>query len=731
MNDSDIDSLSKKKDRDSNLWPSLIFIISVLLTFALLTIQISVRKSSYSLKVGDVTTQDILAPRTVTYISDILTEQAKKDAEDMVGKVYLPADPTISRNQGQYLRYSFQFITTVREDEYSSILQKIEDMNKMVFVRLDESTINQILDLSETDWETVQTESQRILEQVMQNSIRDTQVISEIENIPTMINYYVNPQITDLINSITRKFVVPNSIYSEQLTEQNKLEARESVQSRERTYVTNQTIVSRGQIITDLIYEALDEMGLVYSKNNNQRIIAAACLVLGLALFALSFFLINGNANTINLRECILIAALYLIFLFSARLLLPNRTILPYAFPIQALGMTIACLCGNRYGFIFSIILGILVPYDFSDAICYTTFYIISSITGIVILRKGRQISYFLFAGLGSGVVGIPIILAYQFTNRSTDTVGLLTLAAASIISGLFSIAISLFSQYLFSRFIGLATPLQLMEIIRPDSPLLQFILSTAPGTYQHSLMVANLSEQAAKEIGADPLLVRAGAMYHDAGKALNPSFFVENQVAGNLNLHEDISPKDSAASIIQHVPDGVNLIRKYRLPERIIDFVEQHHGTNVTRYQLNQAMNGQESDQISITDYTYPGPSPKSKETALVMLADTCEARARADKPKNDAEINDLVKSVFDYYSTSGQLDYAPLTLQDLTKIRESFIQVLRNTYHPRVKYPDQKSRIKNDFSKTTQVRSSPPETKKPESSNPKKQGTKSKSGS
>lgn len=213
--------------------------------------------------------------------------------------------------------------------------------------------------------------------------------------------------------------------------------------------------------------------------------------------------------------------------------------------------------------------------------------------------------------------------------------------------------------------------------------------------------MVANLSEQAAKEIGADPLLVRAGAMYHDAGKALNPSFFVENQVSGNLNLHDDISPKESAASIIQHVPDGVNLIKKYRLPERIIDFVEQHHGTNVTRYQLNQAMNSTDSDQTNISDFTYPGPSPQSKETALVMLADTCEARARADKPKNDEEIKDLVKSVFDYYSTSGQLDYAPLTLQDLTKIRESFIKVLRNTYHPRVRYPDQHTKSKNGSQK------------------------------
>ena len=686
------DNIEGKKlnQGEPSVWRLLIFVLTVLITFSLLTFQISIRKTSYSLSVGDVATQDILAPRTLTFESQILTEQARNDAENMVDRIYLPADPTISRNQVQYLRLSFQFITTVRGDTYASETQKISDISKLVFVRLDEATIKQVLDLTDDDWKLVQSESQRILETVMQNSIRDDQVSAQIENIPTMISYSINPKISSLIDSLTRRFVVPNSLYSSDLTEKSRGESRESVQPRERTFITNQTIVSRGQIITELIFEALDKMGLVSSKNDNKKILSTGLLVLGLAIFALFFFLIDERHQYLNLRECIMIAVLYLSILFAARIFIPNRAILPFLFPIQSLGLTIACLSGRSYGIVMSIIIGFLVPYDFADGLNYSTFYIISSLTGILVLQNARQILNFLLAGLASGFVGIPIILAYQIIGSSTDMVGLVTLAAASVISGLLSAGLTLIFQYSFARFIGVATSLELLELIRPDSPLLQFILNTAPGTYQHSLMVANLSEQAAKVIGADPLLVRAGAMYHDAGKALNPSYFVENQVSGELNLHEDITPKESASFIIQHVPDGEALIKKYHLPEVILNFVREHHGNNITRYQYTQAVNNDGEENVDIADFTYPGSRPKSKETALVMLADTCEARARAEKPKNDEEINTLVKNTFNYYSTSGQLDDAPLTLRDLTKIRESFVNVLRNSYHPRVKYPE-----------------------------------------
>ncbi len=684
-------SESTAKKAESNHWQIFLFLTDVLLTFVLIITQISTRKSSYSLKVGDVSPQDISAPRTVTYVSKILTEQARKDAADIIGKVYLPADPSISRTQLQNLRYTLNFITTVRNDQYSTNPQKIDDINHIVYISLDEDTINQVLDLASDDWDTLQSESLRVLEEVMQNSIRDNQVVSEIENIPTMINYYINPQLSNLVNIITRRFVVANSLYSEELTEKNKEEARSSVQDRERTFVANQTIILRGQIVTDLIYEALDEMGLVHAKDNRQKYISAICIIFSLSLCFLSFYFSNDQMKTLNFREALIISIFYLVTLTVGRLLTPNHTILPYLFPIQALGLTVASMFGGSIGSVMALIISILVPYDFIGAGNYSIFYIITSMASIYILGKGRQMSNFIMAGIFSGLIGIPLLISSFFTvsNNILDTTGMLTVAGASLVGGILSCTIALIAQYFFSGMVGLTTSMQLMEILRPESPLLQFLLQQAPGTYQHSLMVSNLSEQAAKDIGADQLLTRAGAMYHDCGKALNPSFFMENQASGNMNLHNDITPQQSAAIIIQHVEDGVHLIKKYHLPECIINFVREHHGTNITRYQYGQALQGPNGSNINIADFTYPGPKPQSKETALVMLADSCEARARADKPQNDKEIEELVKSVVDLYSTSGQLDDSPLTFEDLTKIRIAFARVLHNTYHPRVKYP------------------------------------------
>ena len=249
----------------------VLFIIVCVLVFLLLTTQISLRRASYGLKVGDVATTDITAPRTITYISDILTEEAKKDAADNVNNIYLPADPSISRTQVQNLRYVFQYINIVRNDEYSSREQKISDIKSITVTELDEDTILSLLNLSQEDWTTLQDESIRILENLMRNSIRETQVNTQIQNIPAMINYYISQSVANLVSNIVGRFVVANGLYSEELTEKNKSEARNAVQPRERTYVINQTVVQKGQIVTELNYEALNKMGLVVSQSNPEK----------------------------------------------------------------------------------------------------------------------------------------------------------------------------------------------------------------------------------------------------------------------------------------------------------------------------------------------------------------------------------------------------------------------------------------------------------------------------
>jgi hypothetical protein len=245
--------------------------------------------------------------------------------------------------------------------------------------------------------------------------------------------------------------------------------------------------------------------------------------------------------------------------------------------------------------------------------------------------------------------------------------------------------------QYVLAPFLGQTTPLQLLELSRPDHPLLEFLLRNAPGTYQHSLQVANLAEQAAERIGANSLLTRVGALYHDIGKTWNPQFFIENQVTGQLDTHENIPPDKAAGMIRHHVIEGIELSKKYKLPRRIQDFISEHHGTFKTQYQWTQAINAAGGDKslLDENDFKYPGPRPQSRETALVMLADGSEARVRAKRPEDEDELRAVIKETVDACMESGQLDDTPLTLKELNIIIDSFAATLKGIYHPRVEYP------------------------------------------
>jgi putative nucleotidyltransferase with HDIG domain len=335
-----------------------------------------------------------------------------------------------------------------------------------------------------------------------------------------------------------------------------------------------------------------------------------------------------------------------------------------------------------------------LAAYGLPNTLDLMPYYMLASLTGVLVLGSARRFWVFFRAGIAISLAGIAMILAFRLPFNQMDWVGIVTLSGAAVFNGMASASITLLLQYFLAQILGLTTPLQLLEISRPDFPLLQFFLRNAPGTYQHSLQVANLAEQAAENIGADALLTRVGALFHDIGKAVNPSFFIENQTHGSLNTHDDLDPAESSAAITQHVLDGIKLARKYRLPRRIDDFILEHHGTMLTRYQYTkavEAMGGDES-RVDASKFRYPGPSPRSRETALLMLADGTEARVRAGRPSNEEELLAIVHSAIEYAQTSGQLDNTQLTLSDLNKIAESFVTTLRGSFHPRIEYPKAK---------------------------------------
>jgi putative nucleotidyltransferase with HDIG domain len=455
--------------------------------------------------------------------------------------------------------------------------------------------------------------------------------------------------------------------------------------------------------------EALKEMGLAQPQRKWQDSASAIALV-SLVVVLLAFYLRRSTGLSEDLRGLGMVAGLYLLFLVGARLVIPGHTVIPYSFPLAAFSLAVAALFGAEVSLVASLPLALMVAYGLPNTLDLTLFFAISSLFGVMALGNARRLTAFFWAGVAVAVAGSVVVLAYRLTNPATDWIGLTTLAGASVFNGLASASLAILLQVLLANAQGVATPMQLMELTRPDHPLLQVILREAPGTYQHSLQVANLAEQAAESIRADTLLTRVGALYHDAGKATNPIFFIENQVPGFLNPHDDLDPATSAATIIRHVNDGVDLARKYRLPRRILDFVLEHHGTMLTNYQYVKAVKaaGGDESQVDKEIFRYPGPAPLSRETAILMLADGCEARVRAELPKEESDLQAIIKNVIEHRIAAGQLAKTDLTLRDLELIQQSFVATLRGVYHPRVQYPKLENTAPSDI--TTPLSSLPP---------------------
>jgi putative nucleotidyltransferase with HDIG domain len=646
--------------------------------------------SSPALQVGQVAAQDVLAPQQITYVSEALTEQQREAAERGVLPVYSGPETGVARQQLELLRNALAFITSVRGDAHASPEQKLADLAAMEDIRLSQGTAQAILGLSDTRWGILQQEAITVLEQVMRNTIRDDRLEDVRRSVPALVSLALTEEQADIVAELVAAFIVPNSLYNESLTQVAREKARLAVQPVTRSYMAGETVVRRGQVLTERDLEALRELGLGQPQFGWREIASAAILVL-LSVSFMAFYLMRSRQLVRNLRGIALMALLFVIFLLAARVAIPNHTVIPYVFPLAAYSLIVAVLIGVEPALVTSLPLAVLTAYNMQNDLELTLYYLLGAFFGVLALGDARRITSFFWAGLIIAVVGMGVIAVYRLPLPTTDLIGLATLAGAAMLNGVASISLTMVLQFFLAQFLGTVTPIQLMEISRPDHPLLQQILRQAPGTYQHSLQVANLAEQAAELIEADTLLTRVGALYHDAGKTLNPAFFIENQMPGTPNPHDELDPASSAKIIIQHVPDGLSLARQHHLPRRILDCIREHHGTMITRYQYVKAIEaaGGDESQVDPEFFRYPGPRPQSRETAVLMLADGVEARVRAERPKNEDDLRALCRSVVDNRLNSGQLDDTELTLHDLQLIVDSFTVTLRGIYHPRLEYP------------------------------------------
>ncbi len=643
-----------------------------------------------SLKEGDVAAQDMRAPYALVYESDVLTERQRILAENAVSPIFSAVDTTVARQQLEQLRVALAFITSVRSDRYATVEQKLVDLAALQNVRISYDTAERLLLLSDGRWQAVQQEAILTLERVMRDTIHDDRLEEARRRVPAAVSLALPEEQASIVAELVAAFVAPNSFYNSELTQGAQQQARLAVEPVQRSFAAGEIILSRGRVVTATDVEALQQFGLARPQRQWEKVISAALLAVLVFMF-FAVYLRRSPRLLQSRRAAVTFIAMFGIFLIGARLLLPGHTVLPYLYPTAAFGLTVAAVYTPELAMVSIIPLALLIAYGLPNALDLTLYTVLSSFFGVLALRPAQRLLSYLWSGLVVAVSGMVTVVLYRLTQPETDWVGLLTLAAAAMLYGLASAGLSVVLQYFTAQAVRKTTPLQLIELSRPDHPLLQLILRAAPGTYQHSLQVANLAEQAAEQINADGLLVRVGALYHDAGKALNPFYFIENQLPGNLNPHDELDPAISAATIIQHVPGGLKLAQQYHLPRRVQDFISEHHGTMLTYYQFTQAVQavGGDASLIDEAAFHYPGPCPQSRETALLMLADGCEARVRAERPKDEVALRAIIRDVIEMRTKTGQLDQTSMTLRDLKAVAESFVATLRGVYHPRLEYP------------------------------------------
>ena len=668
----------------------LLFVVAITVIWLAIVVSISTAPTATDLKVGDVSNQEILAPYAISYASEVLTGMDRESAAKLVSPRYSDPDTSQARQQLDRLRSALAYITSVRSDTFASFEQKMVDLAALESVQLSPVTAEAILNLSEARWQAVQQEAIVVLERVMRNTIREDQIENARRSVPNLVSLALPEDQAAIVAELVSAFIIPNSFYSESLTEAARQQAIDAVEPYIVTYAADETVVRRGQRITESEIEALQNFGLAQSETLWQDYVGDALIVV-LCAGLILLYMRRHPELAANNRELLILIGLFITFLMGARFVLPLHEVIPYIFPIAAYALAVTALYGTELAIVTVIPLTLLSVYGHAVSFELTLYYIVGSLYGILIPKREQRITAYVWSGITVAAAGAAVLAAYLLPEIDNDWMTLVRLVSLSLLNGVLVSGFSVLLQYILAPLLGQITPLQLLELSRPDHPLLSYLMHHAPGTYQHSLQVANLAEQAAEAIGADSLLTRVGSLYHDVGKAINPQFFIENQAQGQINTHDDLDAVESAAVIISHVTYGLELARKNRVPRRIQDFIAEHHGDMLTYYQWNQALKEVNGDASKLDEkfFRYPGPRPQSRETALLMLADGCEARVRAQRPSDIDALREMIKDTVDKRVANGQLDDTDLTLQDLDIIIDTYTATLKGIYHPRVEYP------------------------------------------
>ena len=670
------------------------FLVTWLGAAILITLILVVRlptSGQVALNVGDVAPRDVTAPRQATYVSEVQTNQRREMAANGVGEVYDPPQARIGRQQLTLSGQILEYIGSVRADSFSDPPAKKAAIQAIDALDLPETVLDRIVALPGPAWERIAVEIQAVLERAMREEIRENTLADERRKVPARVRLDFTDEDATIVSEVVQDLLVPNSFFNAERTEQRRTEAREAVEPITETLERNEVILRAGDIVTDLDVEALEELGLQQPTWSWQDLAEAGGFVLLLGLIFLYYLWRMEPGLWLDYRQVLLLGAVITVYMLAAKMTIPAHTVAPYLFPYAALAIILGITLNPHIAAFTCALATLAVGFLTNGSVELMTYAFAGSIFGLLRVRRGERLASFAWGVFFIALINLASVAAFRLGSGQWDWRGLLELSGAASGNALISMTVSLVGLYIIAGLFGITTSLHLFEISRPTHPLLRQLLLKAPGTYHHTLIVSNMAERAAETIGADALLTRVGAYYHDVGKTIRPYFFVENRTEG-MDPHARLDPYTSAQIIVTHVKDGIDLARKYRLPRRVIDFIPEHQGTLLVSFFYHQAVQlAGSADKVDKTKFQYPGPKPRSRETALTMLADGAEATVRARRPASIEELDQIVGESIQNRVLSGQLDECPLTLADLAAIRRAFVDVLRGLHHPRVAYPGQ----------------------------------------
>jgi len=666
--------------------------------------------SDQGLSAGDHSPRDLVARRGAQYQSVVLTQAARDQAAANVSPQLRPVDPNIKIAQGQALADALNEIRKVRQrSDLETRQEKLAELANVPAVgTITTAGLTSLLDLNDASYSDVEEWAPVALADLLGRPILESddlaeQVAAYLQGVTTTFGEGELAAAQQLLVA----FAVPNVEIDQQATEQARADARANVPPVIRTYTQGQIVAREGEVLDAATIEALRETGVIHNAIDYYDLGAGALLAGGLGLLLAVYLFLFQPVSAPPIRKLALVAITIVGMMAVARLALPAVTpdedgqYLAYAIPVAAVAMIAASFADLQFAAVVSAATGLFTAFmaatspDIAGASFVTPVeslelaaaHIAAGLAGATVVYRAERLSRYAVSALAVSAATAIVLVAFWMLDDPRPVRDLGWIAAASAASGIGAALLTVGLFVMLSHVLGVTTRLQLMELAHPGSHLLRRLQDEAPGTYHHSMMVGALAERAAEQIGADSLVVRAGAYYHDIGKLAQPQYYIENMLDGSPSPHDAMPPAESALRIREHITNGLEIARRNHLPAVIRDFIPQHHGTRLVVFFYRKALNA--GIEVDPSEYRYAGPPPQSKESAIVMLADSCEAVVRASDERSPEQIAHVVDSVFAERLAEGQLDQCDITMRELQAVAASFKATLRAVYHQRIQYP------------------------------------------